>query len=152
MSGVLQRLRRERRGGTALEFALVFPTMLLMLIGLTVLYTLLATKRAVDFGIERALRTAAVNSAGGASAVQQAYAKAAGTIWTPAGTTTGVTVKVSAGGTGALAVASTFSPGDTVQVNISYDWVASASLAAPYANRIFTPATLTANGSVRVIN
>ena len=150
------RLRRglggDRRGGTALEFALVFPTILLMLLGLICIYTLVATKRAVDYGIERALRVATVNSAGGTAAVTSAYVAAAKTIWTSAGTSNGVTVTVSAGGTGTAATSSTFAPGDVVKVSVSFNWVAAAALLAPYANRIFTPTTLTASGSVRVMN
>lgn len=143
---------RDRRASTALEFALIFPTLLLLLLGVMMIYTLIASRRAVDYGIERALRTAAVNSAGGASALKSVYASAAGAVWTSAGVSNGVTVQVSAGGTGTLATANTFSPGDTVQVTVTFNWVASGALAAPYAARIFNPATLTATGSVRVIN
>ncbi len=148
----MRALRRDRCGATALEFALVFPAILLTFFALLAIFTLVASRRAIDYGIERALRTGAVNSAGGTAAMKTAFTNAAATVWSSAASGAVVTITVSAGGTGTAAASATFNPGDVVQVAVTYNWLPPSSYGSPVVSKILNPATLSTSGSMRAIN
>lgn len=137
----MTRLRQDGRGSAALEFALCFPAILLFVFGLFAVYSLVSSWRAIDVGIEKALRYAAVHGGAGAGPVTTAYNNAARTIWRTVGTASTVTV-----------TPSTYKAGDVVQVSVSYVWAAPARLRGSLANPLFNGVTLTAAGSMRVVN
>jgi Flp pilus assembly protein TadG len=82
MSGplaLLRRLARARTGATALEFALVAPALLLMLLGLVEVGRAFWMKSALDFAVQEAARCAVVQQANPACAnpaAVRAYAAA----------------------------------------------------------------------------
>jgi Flp pilus assembly protein TadG len=132
-------LRIDRRGATALEFALVFPVFLLFIFGLFAGYSLISCRRAMDYGIEKALRYATVHGGGGTAGVSSAYAAAAAVIWPDVGANSSVSV-----------TPSTFKAGDTVSVSVTYNWAAPAGLKAPENTVLFAAVMLSASGSMRV--
>ena len=135
------RLWRTQRGSAALEFALVFPVFLMFTFGLFATYSLISCKRAMEYGIEKALRAGVTNSSGGATAVTSAYATAAGKIWPSVGSGSSVSASFSsATGTNILSVTAT------------YTWTAPAGLNGALSNSIFNAVTLSAGGSMRVAN
>ena len=137
----MTRFRTDRRGATALEFALCCPAVLLVVFGLFTTYSLVSSARAINVGVMRALRHAAVNSNAGPSGVETAFRDAAGVIWASVGKGASVSI-----------TPSTFRAGDTVSIAISYAWAAPARLSGSLRNAIFERATLTGGGSVRVVN
>lgn len=133
--------RSDRRGATALEFALCFPAILLFVFSMFAVYSLVSCWRAIDVGIEKALRYAAVHGGDGVTPVTNAFNTAAGTIWPTVGTASTVTV-----------TPASYKAGDVVQVSVSYVWAAPARLQGSLANTLFNGVTLAAAGSMRVIN
>ena len=131
----------DRRGSTALEFALCFPAVLLMVFGTFAIYSLISCWRAMDVGIERALRYAVVHGGGGTAEVVNRYNAAAANIWPSVGTASTVTVTPAA-----------FKAGDVVTVNVSYVWGAPATIGGPPAVSLFTGVTLVTQARMRVIN
>ena len=135
------RLRGDLRGATALEFAIVFPVFLLFVFGLFAGYSLISCRRAMDYGIEKALRYAIVHGGGGASGVSGAYAAAATVIWPDVGASSVVSV-----------TPSSFKSGDTVVVSVTYGWAPPAGLTGSVNNGLFNAVTLSASGSMRVMS
>ncbi len=135
------KLSPDRRGSAALEFALVFPAVLLFLVGMIAVYTLIASKRAMDYGIEKGLRYAITHGGSGTAPVVNAYNVAAGVVWRTVGASSSVTVTPAA-----------YKAGDTVTISVTFAWAPPAGLLAPYNNSVFAPVTLSANGSARVMN
>lgn len=62
-SGFAERWRSARRGATALEFALVAPLFVMMLVGIVQLGLMLHAANTVQWSLERAARTALVAGA-----------------------------------------------------------------------------------------
>ena len=114
--------------------------MLLAVFTLFALYSLVVCKRAMDYGVEKSLRYAAVHGGTGAAGVITAYNTAAGNIWGSVGTGSTVTVTPAA-----------FKAGDTVQVTATYYWAAPAVLKNMLASLIFIPVTLSVGGSMTVV-
>ncbi len=138
----LRSIGRDRRGLAALEFASVVPMLLITVMGILALNDLVASRRALDFGIERALRYAAVQSSGATvSTVKAAFQTAAGSISNSVSTTSTVTV-----------TPATFKPGDTVQVSVTYSWVTPANWATSSSTSMFQALSMTGSGSIRVLN
>ena len=129
-AGLLTRqLKTDRRGATALEFGLCFPAVLLGVFGLFALYSLIVCKRAMEYGVEKALRYAAVNSAVSTQAVVTTqYNTAAGALWKDVGLHSTVTV-----------TPATFKRGDTVSVSVTYAWVAPIVLKGSVSSTLFDP-------------
>lgn len=134
-----RRILHDRRAVTALEFAFVFPAFILLIVGMFAMYTLMTARRAMDYGIEKALRYAAVNGGSGTSGVTAAYNTAAEVIWRDAGVNSSVSV-----------TPTNFKAGDTVTVSVTYPWVAPAGLKASPSTSLFDPVTLSATGAMRV--
>ena len=132
---------RDRRAAAALEFALAFPAILLLVFGIYAAYSLVSTWRAMDVGLQRALRYAAVNGGGGQANVAAAYRTAARVVWTAAGNGSTVTV-----------TPATFTAGQDVTIAASYAWGAPATLAGTLANPIFAGITLTTSATIRVVH
>ncbi len=135
------RLVRDIRAAAALEFALTFPVVLLFVVGLFAAFSLICCKRAMDVGVEKALRSAMVNSAGGASAAQAQCTYWAGVLWGDVGRRGSCVV-----------TPATFVVGGTVTATYTYNWAAPALLNQPDANSIFNAATLTATAKITVMN
>ncbi len=134
-------LARDRRASTALEFALCFPAVLLFMFSLFAVYSLISTWRAMDVGIERALRYAAVRGGTSTSNVTTAFSDAASVIWRDVGACNCATVSPS-----------NFAAGGDVTVSVTYTWAAPAILRGTPATTLFNGVTLTASGTMRVIN
>ena len=137
-----RRLLPAREGVAALEMALVLPLMLLFVFGLFAVYSLLSARRAMDYGIEKALRYAATNSSGGAAAVSTAFKTAASIVWSDVGANATVTVTPTP----------TFKASDTVQVAVTYAWSPLTSVIAANGASLFPAMTLSATASMRVVN
>ncbi len=137
-------LRRDRRGATALEFALVCPAFIMFIFGFIVVADLIQCRRAMDFGVERALRYAAVHSTAGATGVQNAYYKAAFEIMSDVGTS-------SASSTVQATASPSFGVGNVVTVTATYTWnpLVNYSFAA---TPMFGTMTMTATGSITAVN
>ncbi len=138
-------LARGRNGATSLEVALVFPTFLLFIFGMFAVYTLISARRAMDYGVEKALRYAVVHGGGGTggnTAVGTAFANAASVVWPAVGANAVVTVTPAAG----------FKAGDTVVIAVSYAWSAPATTKSNAGVTLFQPVTLNASASMRVVN
>lgn len=134
-------LWRARRGSAALEFALVFPVFLMFIFGLFATYSLISCKRAMEYGVEKALRYGATHSALGATQVTSAYTNAANVIWASVGANSTVT-----------STFPTVSGTKLVQISVTYAWTAPAGLKGTLSNTIFNAVTLSAGGSMRVLN
>lgn len=134
-------LLSDHQGATALEFAVVFPVFILFIFGMIAAYSLISCRRAMDYGIEKALRYAAVHGGAGSTPVSNAYALAASTVWPSVGTSSSVVVSPS-----------TYSFGQSVRVTATYNWFAPAGLTGRYSTTLFSAITLTAAGEMRVVN
>ena len=131
------RLDADRRGATALEFTLCFPAVLLFVFGTFAIYSMVSCKRAMDVGVERALRYASVHSAEGAVKATDAYISAARVIWPGVGSGSSVTVSWSS---------------NVATVSASYVWAAPAGLGTLFNTTLFNGVTLSAGGKMRVVN
>ena len=137
-------LPRQRSGATAIEFALTFPLFITFIFCLFAAYSLITARRAMDFGIERALRYASVHGGGGATgttAVKTAFTNAASIVSSDVGANSTVTVSPA-----------TFVSTNTVTVSVTYNWLAPSKLQGTDPTGLFSPITLNASGSVRVGN
>ncbi len=135
-------LRRDRAGATALEFALVCPVFIMFVFSFIVFGDLIQCHRAMDYGVERALRYAVVHGGGGTASVSNAYFNAANQIMAGVGTS---------GPASTVAVTpSNFSAGTLVTVTATYTWnpVANYSLTT---TPLFGSLTLTATGAMTVV-
>jgi len=138
-------LHHDRRGATALEFALVFPTFLTFIFGFFTVYSMTSAKRAMDFGVERALRYVAANGGASASAVLTAYCNGASTINGDVGSTTNCSAS-------ALTITpSSFSAGTWVTISSTYTWVPpTGSGTGPVPQ--FLTSSMTSSGQIRVVH
>ncbi|PWC52789.1 TadE/TadG family type IV pilus assembly protein [Azospirillum sp. TSO22-1] len=75
-----RRLMRDERGAAAVEFALVFPVFIAMLIAIIELATFFWTRNTLQFAAEEAARLAMVNTAATPAAVQAAASAKLGTL------------------------------------------------------------------------
>jgi Flp pilus assembly protein TadG len=64
MKELKARLRSNREGATAVEFAIILPVLLLILMGLIDFAMALHTKNTLQYAVERAARYAIVNQSG----------------------------------------------------------------------------------------
>ncbi len=135
-------LLRDRGGATALEFALVCPVFIAFIIGFIVFGDLIQCRRAMDFGVERALRYAAVHSSAGSAAVSNMYFSNAKEVMSSVGTSNeSSTVSVTP---------VNFSAGSLVTVTATYVWnpISNYSL---NSTPLFGSLTLTATGAMTVV-
>lgn len=133
-------MRRDQSGSVAMEFALTFPAVLLAVFGLFAIYSLVMAKRAMDVGVEKALRYAVVNGGAGTAGVSSTYTAWAQPISAGVGAGSVVTVTPAA-----------FTAGTKVTVTASYTWIAPATLAGSMANPLFNSVTLTSSATMRVM-
>ncbi len=132
----------DRVGATALEFALVCPVFIALIFGIIVFADLFQCRRAMDFGVERALRYAVVHGGSGTAPVSNVYFAAAGAVMSDVGTSSSAsTVSVTP---------ANFSAGTVVTVTATYTWnpVTNYSLTS---TPLFGTITLTSTGAMRVI-
>ena len=113
------RSHKSQRGAAALEFALVFPVLLLLLVGIVDFGMLMSTQSVVANAAREGARTAALsnNSMAAQSAVNRAIADLPGA--TNIGTTVTVGCTTSAGAVCSLSD-STSDAGGTVTVTVNY--------------------------------
>lgn len=138
-------LLANRSGTAALEFALVVPALLLFVFGMFNLYGLSRAKRAMDFGIERALRYAAIHAGGNTAAVVTAYCNAAIIISADVGGATQCTAA------NVTVTPSTITAGQPVTVTATYTWAPPAGYAAGFTPQ-FISTILNATGKIRVLH
>ncbi|HYH38549.1 MAG TPA: TadE/TadG family type IV pilus assembly protein [Azospirillum sp.] len=74
------RLMRDERGAAAVEFALVFPVFIAVLIAIIELATFFWTRNTLQFAAEEAARLAMVNTAATPAAVRAAVSANLGTV------------------------------------------------------------------------
>lgn len=137
-------LVRQRKGAAALEFALTFPLFIAFIFCLFAAYSLISARRAMDYGIEKALRYASVHGGGGTggtTAVKTVFGKAASIVSADVGANSTVSVSPA-----------TFVSTNTVTVTVTYNWLAPSKLQGTDPTGLFSPITLSASGSVRVGN
>lgn len=142
MTGMAASLRTDRGGTAALEFALVFPVLVLFIFGCLSAVDLIQARRAMDYGVEKALRYAVVHGGGGTAGPTSAYFKAAGIIHSGVGTS-GTSSSVQVTPTG-------FAAGQTVTVTATYTWNPPADYVL-WATPMFGVVTLTATGTMLVL-
>lgn len=108
----LRRLARDRRGSVALEFGVVLPLVLMLLVGIMDVGRMMGDQHALDRGVAVAARYAIVNSSTATANTITAQFTAA--------------VQPLLGSCGTCTVNVTFSPsyqvGGTVTVTASYPW------------------------------
>jgi Flp pilus assembly protein TadG len=126
---------RDRRGSVALEFGLVVPMVLVLLVGVIDVGRLIGDQHALDRGVAAAARYAAVNSASAtASTITAAFTAAAAPLIGSCSTC--VSVSFSPAG-------SQGQPGGTVTVSVSYPWHASAPSLVLFSTTLTSSITLT---------
>lgn len=134
---------QDRRAAMAIEFALVFPVFIVFVFGTISMYGLANTKRAMDLGLERALRYASINGGGTPANVKTAFYDAARILDSSVGNPTGSAVVTVSTGTDSNSY-------KTVTVSISYAWTAPANYTDTTVP-LFLPITLAASGTVRTL-
>ena len=129
---------RDQHGSTALEFGLMLPMVLVLLVGVIDVGRLIGDQHALDRGVAAAARYASVNSASAtASTITAQFAAAAAPLIGSCGGCVSVTFSP-AGSQG--------QPGGTVTVSVSYPWHASAP------SLILFGMTLTSSTTLTVLN
>jgi Flp pilus assembly protein TadG len=135
----------DRRGATALEFALVAPMVLTLLIGLLDLGRLFGDQYALDQGVAVAARYAVVNSTSASAATIQSQFTTAvkpllgGAVFTL--TTPPLSTKC--GDCFGVAFAPSYQPGATVTVAARYWWTPSSPITLLPAQSLTSSTTLT---------
>lgn len=145
-------LRTDRSAATALEFALVFPCLMLFIFSFIAIYSMFAARRAIDFGTERALRYAAVHSGTSLSSLTTTvFNPAASTVWRTVGVTSTVTYTTTTSGV-VNASPTTFAVGDTLALSVAYQWGAPAFINIPYSSTVLIPINVSSTASIRILN
>ena len=137
----LARLLRANRGVTALEFAAVAPVFVLFVMGTFACYSLVTARMAIDYGIDRALRYAAVNGGASAPNILGQFQAAAGVLSSDVAANAKLQPAPQA-----VTIGSTNQPG--VRIDVSYLWPAEDS---SYGIKLFSGVTITTNGSMIVV-
>ena len=127
------RMQADRRGSFALEFALIAPFVLIMLIGLIDILGMLGDQHALDEGVAVAARYAVVNSASASAAsIRNQFMTA---------------VQPMLGSCGGCTVSVTFTPSyqpcATVTVTATYAWTPLAPITLMGAQSLASATTLT---------
>lgn len=129
-------LWRDRRGDVALEFAIVLPLVLMLLLGIIDVGRLLGDQHALDRGVEVAARFAAVSSASAdATTITTQFNKA---IQPLLGSCSACTVTVGFN--------PSYQPGATVTITATYPWTPSAP------SFLLSDTTLTSTMTLTVLN
>ena len=129
-------LMSDRRGNAAVEFGLVAPFVLMLLLGLLDVGRLFADQYALDQGVAVAARYAVVNSTSGAvvaaslTAFEQQVQPLLGSC-------------IGSGTCTFSLTPATFLPGATVSVTASYAWTPSSAITAMPAQTLNSATTLT---------
>jgi Flp pilus assembly protein TadG len=127
--------RAGNAGGVATEFAISVGVVLILMGAVIDVGRLFATQHALDYGVERASRYAAVNSASATTATIKSQLVAA------------ITPAVGASRAAAAVVSVTFAPsykvGGTVTVSVTLGWSAAAVIDALPAIDLNSSQTLT---------
>jgi Flp pilus assembly protein TadG len=137
------RLAKDRRCVTAVETAMAIPIFLLLVIGSIGGFGILLAYRAIDYGMERGLRYAAVHGGSGITGVKAVFASAAGTILADVGANATVTVTSNDPTT-----SSNFVSGDTVTMTVSYVWNSPVGTSSPLGGTFFPQRTMTMTSSM----
>lgn len=131
------RVLEDNRGATALEAAIVLPIVLTVAVMLITSYDALSSRRAVEVGLDRALRHVAVHSATATDAsIKAAYKLAADAISTDAGSQSTLVVSPSSG----------FQRGSPVQIAVTFTWRPTA------AQTGFVSIPMNRTASVTIVN
>jgi Flp pilus assembly protein TadG len=125
------RLAQDRRCVTAVETAIALPVFLILVMGTIAAFGLLEANRAIDFGLERALRYAAVHGGSGIAGVQAVFASSAGAILSDVGVN--ATVQVTP---------TNFTNGNTVSITVTYVWNSPVGTTSPWIGSWFPQQTL----------
>jgi Flp pilus assembly protein TadG len=136
-------LLRDRRCVTAVETAMAMPVFLLLVLGSVAGVWLLMSYRAIDFGMERALRYAAVHGGSGTAGVQAVFTSAAGAILSDVGAS--ATVNVTSNDP---TNSSNFVAGDTVTISVSYVWNSPVGTTSPFIGTFFPQRTLSVSSQM----
>lgn len=132
-----RRLRRDRRGVAAIEFALTMPLLLLAFVAMFETYQLVEAQRALDFAVSQALRYGAVRSASASAGdISHAVRTAAKQLLGDAGGSVDSTIGFSPA----------YAPGDTLRITATYAW--SPVVLTP----AFPAVTLRSSGVITVQN
>jgi Flp pilus assembly protein TadG len=123
----------DRRGASALEFALVAPFVLVLMIGLIDVARLLSNQQALDHGVAVAARWAVVNSASASTASIQAKFKR--DVQALLGDCDGCSIKV--------AFDPSAQPGAAVTIAATYPWMPVAPITLLPARNLTSSATMT---------
>ncbi len=130
---IRHRMQADRRGNFVLEFALLAPIMLIMLLGLIDLCRMLGDQHALDQGAAAAARYAVVNStSASATSIQTVFMTA---VQPMLGSCTGCSVTVTFN--------PSFKPGGTVTVAATYAWTPSSPITLMSAHSLASATTLT---------
>ncbi len=136
-------LSSDDRGATALEFAIVFPVFILFFYGMLACYSLIVSWRAMDLGLQRAMRSTAVSRSVSTADVKAAFKAGADIVSPDVGTNATVSL------TGTVAT------GNTVKISATYAWTPMASFNYNFGGgaptTIFKPLTLANEATVKVI-
>ncbi len=122
---------------TAVETAIALPVFLLLVLGMIGGFGLLEAYRAIDYGLEKALRFAAVHGGSGQAAVQAVFASAAGTILSDVGVNANATV-----------TPANFQLGNTVQIQVTYVWNSPVGTTSPFMGTFFPQQTIVITDSM----
>jgi Flp pilus assembly protein TadG len=133
MTGGRSSLPAGRRGSFALEFALVAPCMLILLIGLIDLGRMFGDQHALDEGVSVAARYAVVNSA--SATVASIKSQFMQSVQPVLGNCTGCTF--------AITFTPSYQPGATVTVSATYAWAPSVTITLMAAQSLASATTLT---------
>jgi len=127
----------DRRGSTALETTVMLPLIISVMVALVGVYQVLSSRRAVEYGLEAALRFVAVRSATATQvSIAAAYAAAASALSSDVGTNSSVNVTPASG----------FQPGQIVQIAVTYQWT------PPAAIPLFPAIPMNRTASITVVN
>ena len=136
-------LARDDRGATALEFAIVFPVFILFFYGMLACYSLIISWRAMDLGLQRAMRYAAISSGATVANVKAAFVAGANIVSADVGANAVVTVSAAP------------VTGGTVKVSATYAWTPMASFnynfGAGAPATVFKALTLANEATVKVV-
>ncbi len=118
------------------------PVFLLFIFGFICIQNLVEVRRAMDFGIEKALRYAVVNGGGTTTAISDAYFAAAGKISGAVGTSNAHST---------IAVSAAPATGSTLTLTATYVWTPPVNFSLT-ATPVFSGMTFTSTSTVLVVN
>lgn len=122
---------------------MVLPVFMLLVLGTVAGFGLLMAYRAIDFGMERALRYAAVHGGSGIAGVQSVFTTSAATILSDVGASATVNVTSNDPTT-----SSNFVAGDKVTISVTYVWNSPVGTTSPLIGTFFPQQTLSVSSQI----